>query len=256
MSILGKLFTLFRGTATEAGQAVVDANALKILDQETRDAQAALSRSRDDLAKLMAQRKLKADSAEANRRKLGEYDGYMQTALQKNDEALQLEVAQRIADMEAKLGEDTKVIAEYDASIEKLRAAVAQGERGLERLRAQIDTVRATESVQRAQATIAARHSGTNAKMRTALDSLERIKQRQAETGARIEASEQLQSEQGDEGLKKRLFGENAGAESVLARYRKAPTLPAPAATGTAPALPAPETTTQALPAAADRVTE
>lgn len=105
--------------------------------------------------------------------------------------------------------------------------------------------MRATESVQRAQATIAARHSGGNAKMRTALDSLERIKQRQAETGARIEAAEQLQSEQGDDGLKRRLFGENAGAEAVLARYRK------PQA-----ALPAPESVPLALPAAADRVQE
>lgn len=255
MSILSKLFTLFRGGATEAGQAVVDANALRILDQETRDAQAALTRSRDDLAKLMAQRKLKSDSAEANRRKLGEYEGYMQAALQKNDEALQLEVAQRISDLEAKLGEDDKVITEYDASIAKLRTAVAQGERGLERLRAQIDTVRATESVQRAQATIAARHSGTNAKMRTALDSLERIKQRQAETGAQIEAADQLQAETGDEGLKKRLFGENSGAEAVLARYRKPQALPAPQAAPMA-ALPAPEASPQALPAAADRVGE
>ena len=245
MAILSKLFTLFRGTATEAGQAVVDANALRILDQETRDAQDALNRSRDDLAKLMAQRKLKADAAEANRRKLGEYEGYMPVALQKNDEALQLEVAQRIADLEAKLGEDGKVIVEYDASIEKLRAAVVQGERGLERLRAQIDTVRATESVQRAQATIAARHSGTNAKMRTALDSLERIKQRQAETGARIDAAEQLQADSGDDGLKRRLFGENAGAEAVLARYRK------PQA-----ALPAPEAAPLQLPGTVDRVPE
>ena len=246
MAILSKLFTLFRGTATEAGQAVVDANALRILDQETRDAQDALNRSRDDLAKLMAQRKLKADAAEANRRKLGEYEGYMQVALQKNDEALQLEVAQRIADLEAKLGEDGKVVVEYDASIEKLRAAVVQGERGLERLRAQIDTERATESVQRAQATIAARHSGTNAKMRTALDSLERIKERQAETGARIEAAEQLQADSGDDGLKLRLFGENAGAEAVLARYRK----PQQAA------LPAPEAAPLQLPGTVDRIPE
>lgn len=255
MGILNKLFTLVRGTATETGQTVVDANALRILDQETRDAQSALTRSRDDLAKLMAQRKLKADGLEANRRKFGEYEGYMQTAMQKNDESLQLEVAQRIADLEARLGEDSQIIAEYDASIVKLRASVTQGERALERLRAQIDTVRATESVQRAQATISARHSGTSAKMRTALDSLERIKQRQAETGARIEAAEELQAEQGDEGLKKRLFGDNMSAEAVLARYRSAQALPAPAAT-TQQVLPAPEVGVRVLPASVDRIAD
>ena len=255
MGILNKLFTLVRGTATETGQTVVDANALRILDQETRDAQSALTRSRDDLAKLMAQRKLKADGLEANRRKFGEYEGYMQTAMQKNDASLQLEVAQRIADLETRLGEDSQLIAEYDASIVKLRASVTQGERALERLRAQIDTVRATESVQRAQATIAARHSGTSAKMRTALDSLERIKQRQAETGARIEAADELQAEQGDEGLKKRLFGDNMGVEAVLARYRGAQALPAPAA-ATQQVLPAPEVGVRVLPASVDRIAD
>ncbi len=255
MGILNKLFTLVRGTATETGQTVIDANALRILDQETRDAQSALTRSRDDLAKLMAQRKLKADGADANRRKFGDYEGYMQAAMQKNDESLQLEVAQRIADLESRLGEDSQLIAEYDTSIAKLRVSVTQGERALERLRAQIDTVRATESVQRAQATIAARHSGTSAKMRTALDSLERIKQRQAETGARIEAAEELQAEQGDDGLKKRLFGDNMGAEAVLARYRGAQALPAPAA-ATQQALPAPDAVVRVLPASVDRIAD
>ena len=58
MSIFTKLITLFRGTAHEAGAAVVDANALKILDQEIRDADNALGRARDDLATLVAKRRM------------------------------------------------------------------------------------------------------------------------------------------------------------------------------------------------------
>ncbi len=38
MAIWSKLFTLGRAGAHEAGSAVVDANALRILDQEIRDA--------------------------------------------------------------------------------------------------------------------------------------------------------------------------------------------------------------------------
>ena len=47
MSMLAKLSALFRGTAREAGQAVVDANALKILDQEIRDADTAQGKARE-----------------------------------------------------------------------------------------------------------------------------------------------------------------------------------------------------------------
>ena len=46
------------------------------------------------------------------------------------------------------------------------------------RLKHQVDTVRATENVQRAQAAVAQRHSGSNSKLRTAMDSLERIKEK------------------------------------------------------------------------------
>ena len=58
MSMFNKLFALFRGTAHEAGAAVIDKNAIRILDQEIRDADAALNRARDVLAALVARRRI------------------------------------------------------------------------------------------------------------------------------------------------------------------------------------------------------
>ena len=52
--MLRKLSALFRGSAHDAAQGVVDANALKILDQEIRDADNAQGKARDDLAGLVA----------------------------------------------------------------------------------------------------------------------------------------------------------------------------------------------------------
>ena len=43
MAILAKMFTALRGGATEAGEAVVDHQALRILDQEMRDAEKELA---------------------------------------------------------------------------------------------------------------------------------------------------------------------------------------------------------------------
>ena len=68
MSMLSKLSALFRGSAHEAGQAVVDKNALRILDQEIRDADNAQSKARDDLAGLVARRR----SAENELQSLGD----------------------------------------------------------------------------------------------------------------------------------------------------------------------------------------
>ena len=54
MGIITKIWTAMRGHATEAGQTIVDANALTILDQEMRDADTELRRSKDSLAQVMA----------------------------------------------------------------------------------------------------------------------------------------------------------------------------------------------------------
>ena len=225
MSILQKILTLFRGTATEAGQAVVDKNAIRILDQEIRDAQNELLKSRDDLAKIMAQRNLSEKKLADKQAKAREYEGYIQGALAKGDEALARDVAVKLAPIESEIGTDRQMIVNYDDSIRALHAAIRGAEGNLARLKQQVDTVKVTESVQRAQSAIAARHSGTNSKMRTALDSLERVKERQLEQAARLDAAHQLAQGDGDDDLRKRL--QNAGlvegaanADSILDRYR------------------------------------
>ncbi|MGL5364160.1 MAG: PspA/IM30 family protein, partial [Plesiomonas shigelloides] len=59
--------------------------------------------------------------------------------------------------------------------------------------------VKATETVQKAQAAVSARNVGANSKMRTAVESLDRIKQKQAEQQAKLEAAaEQYAEESGD----------------------------------------------------------
>ena len=225
MSILQKILTLFRGTATEAGQAIVDKNAIRILDQEIRDAQNELLKSRDDLTKIMAQRNLSEKKAADKQAKANEYEGYIRGALAKGDEALARDVALKLAPIETEVTTDRQMIASYDDSIRALQSAIRGAEGNLARLKQQVDTVRVTESVQRAQSAIAARHSGTNSKMRTALDSLERVKERQLEQAARLEAAHQLASTDGDTELRARLA--NAGlvdgasnADSILDRFR------------------------------------
>src|SRR5688500_15134854 len=146
MSILQKILTLFRGTATEAGQAVVDKNAIRILDQEIRDAQNELLKSRDDLAKIMAQRNLSEKKLADKQAKAREYEGYIQGALAKGDESLARDVAVKLAPIEAEVDTDRQMIVNYDASIKALHAAIRGAEGNLARLKQQVDTVKVTES--------------------------------------------------------------------------------------------------------------
>ncbi len=228
MSLLTKIFTLLRGGATEAGQSVVDANALRILDQEIRDAGNELTRSKEELTKVMAQRQLLAGKNNDRGTKKLEYEGYIAGALRKGDETLARDVAERLANVENDLRADTQTLTQYDHSIGALKGAITQTERKLARVKQQIDTVKATEAVQRAQGAVASRHSGANGKVGTALDSLERIQARQLERGARMQAAAQLESESGDGDLDARLANagllpQSASVDNILDRFRDKP---------------------------------
>lgn len=225
-SILAKIWTAVRGSATEAGQSVVDSQAIRILDQELRDADASLLKSRDELTKIMARRKLSADALAAKQEKVKEYEGYAQQALEQSNEQLALEIAGKIAELETEIAEQQSLIDSYDKSIATVRKAIADGEKQVARLKAQVDQVKATAAVQKAQASIAARHSGANRSVTSAVDSLERIKQRQAEAAARMEAAEQLAAEGGDGDLQAKLKAagivrESSSASAVLERLKQ-----------------------------------
>ena len=225
MSILAKIFTLFRGTATEAGQAVVDRNAIRILDQELRDSTTELAKSKEALTQVMAQRQLSANRGSALLAKRKEYEGYVQGALAKGDENLAREVALKLSDVERDLQGEATNVQGLDTSITSLKTAIRNTETQLTRLKQQINTVKATEAVQRAQSAVSARHSGANSKIGTALDSLERIKLRQEEQSARMEAAQQLEHEVGDGDLQARLahaglVNDPSNVDGILERLR------------------------------------
>ncbi len=58
MSIWAKVATAVRGGVSEAGEAIVDNQALRILDQEIRDADNGLGKSKEALTGIIAKRKL------------------------------------------------------------------------------------------------------------------------------------------------------------------------------------------------------
>ncbi len=58
MNIWAKVATAVRGGVNEAGEAIVDSQALRILDQEIRDANNELIRSKESLTGIIAKRKL------------------------------------------------------------------------------------------------------------------------------------------------------------------------------------------------------
>lgn len=225
MSIWAKVATAVRGGVSEAGEAIVDNQALRILDQEIRDADNDLIKSKDALTGIIAKRKLADKKVESLKTSLTEYEGYAMQALDKGDETLATEISEKIAGFETELMAEEGVAKSFADSDAQLRKAVAQTEANLKRLKQQVDTVRATEKVQKAQAAVAARHSGASSSMRSAVDSLERMKTKQAERAAKFEAASELAESTEEVSLEDKMksagiIDGGASGGDVLARLR------------------------------------
>lgn len=225
MSIWVKVATAFRGGVSEAGEAIVDNQALRILDQEIRDADNGLIKSKDALTGIIAKRKLADKKIVSLKTSLAEYEGYAMQALDKGDEVLATEISEKIAGFETELIAEEGLAKSFADSEAQLRKAVSQTEANLKRLKQQVDTVKATEKVQKAQAAVAARHSGASSSMRSAVDSLERMKTKQAERAAKFEAASELAESTEEVSLEAKMksagiIDGGASGGDVLARLR------------------------------------
>ena len=231
MSIWKKLFTLGRAGAHEATSAVVDANAIRILDQEIRDADTAQGKARDDMASLVARRRILEKEVASFRDQVTKYENSARAAVTKGDMDLARQVAQRIADLESDIALKEPQIADMRTAEDQLHQAISATDRRIETLRREVEVVKVNESVQKAQASVAARGAGAGSSLGSAADSLARIKEKQAIRGERIKAAGELEDRRTGADLdeKLRLAGIMPGqssADDVLARLAPAkPTL-------------------------------
>lgn len=226
MNMWAKLVTALRGGVNEAGEAVIDSQALRILDQEVRDATEELKQSKDALAGIIARQKVAEEKCTQLQARIDEYEGYATQALEKGDNTLAMEVATKVADLENQLVNETQAAKGFAKNASELRHAINMAEQNIRRLKQQVDTVKATENVQRAQSAVAARYSGSESKLRTAMDSLERIKEKQAFKQAHMNAAQELHREQGSDSLEEKLKAagiapSGSSAEKVLQRLKR-----------------------------------
>lgn len=223
MSMLAKLSALFRGTAHDTAQSVVDANALKILDQEIRDADNNQGKARDDLAGLVARRRMAETELKSFQDQISKYENSARTALDRGQNDLALEVAGRIAELETEIGNRGPLIENMKAAEVRLRTAIATTDQKIETLRREIDIVKVNDSVQKAQTSVALQSAGAQSRIGSAADSLQRIKQRQAVNEEKLIAGQELEDRRTGADLDARLKAAGilpgqSSANDVLAR--------------------------------------
>ena len=225
MAILAKLFTAMRGAASETGESIVDHQALRILDQEMRDAEKNLNEAKSQLTQIMAERKGVEREVDRLKKSVAEHEEYAAKALEKGGETLAQEVCERIAQFEDELKLQEQAYAQYDTGVNQLKRSIKATERNIAAMKRQVSMVKATEKVQKASAAANARFSGSSSSITSATDSLERIKKRQQERSDRMDAATQLAKDEEGDDLDRRLkkagiVSSDASGSDVLARIR------------------------------------
>lgn len=225
MSVFKKIMTALRGGAREAGEAIVDANGIRIFEQEIKDAENHMNKAKHELTNVMAKQMQAGRELERLRASIAEHENYAGQALEKGDETLALEVAEKVAKMDSDLAEQQSAYNSYASHADRLKELVRKSERIIKDHQRQLAMVRTTESVQKATAAITDSFASTNSKISNAKSSLDRIKAKQSSFDDRLKASEELDDELTDKSLDLKLkeagIGEqSASGQSVLERIR------------------------------------
>ena len=225
MNVLKKLMTAVRGGAREAGEAIIDANAIRILEQEIVDAKKSLEKGRVSLTELMAKEMQTKRELSAIQTNISEHEGFAKEALEKDNESLALEIAEKIVEYESALADQRTILAGFTDHIATLKSQIKQAEKTIAENERQMLMVKTTESVQKATMCITDNISANASTMTSARESLERIKKRQRDNADKMAASKVLQGElSGDLSAKMKAAGigsHDSSATSVLARLKK-----------------------------------
>ncbi len=185
-----KLFvTLLRGRSAEAAEAAsADRNALPLLDQQIRDAAAALNRARRALALAMAQEAQKAPRLEDAARRIADLEGRARQAPAADREDLATEAAEVIAGLEAEHSARRTAQALFAAEAARLRRTIADTEARLAAFDCGRRLVRATAALRGPHGDRIAAAPLREATLAEVEATLARLRERQAEAAAAQDA--------------------------------------------------------------------
>jgi phage shock protein A len=225
MSVIGKIATLIRGSARELGESIIDANGVRIYEQEIVDARAAIAKAREELTGVMAKEMQSAREIERARVEIERLERLAVEALDKDKGELAEEVAAKVAEQEFELERQTQSHAGYAVQTSRLKDLIKASEAKIREHEREVQMTRATESVYKATQTISESIGSSGSKLVSARESLERIKKRHEDLADRMNAADILEKESGLKALEQKLAEAGIGddalrKEKALARIR------------------------------------
>jgi len=225
MSILKNLIQAIKGGANEAGEAIVDSNLTRILEQDIRDDSDAINKAKQSLTNLKSTEinlKRKLDSL---RQDVSDYEAKAIELIQNNNEALAMETAERIAEIETDLSDTRSDYEGLAKEVKGLNTLIKNRVKNLEKNKRELEKVKTVGELQKATSSINKNFASSDSTGNRVKDSLARVKDKQQKWKDRQEAGEWMDDESVSSDLDSKLakagLGEKASsAGSVLDRLK------------------------------------
>lgn len=206
MNVLKKLNTALRGGVRGVAETIVDANAIRIFDQEISDSEAAIHKAKLDLAKVIAE-KLKLQREAVS---VGEWierkELQAANAIRLGKEGLARDVAEVIADKEQILNdqmEKCQQLETYELGVKRSLSSLA---RKVKSYRRELCMFQATANAQKASETLAGKQYSITAGLADMEASVRRISAIQNEVSVGLEAMDQVDASLSDRDLDSRII--------------------------------------------------
>lgn len=225
MSIVNQLFTLMRGGAREAAEAVIDANALRLLEQQVHECESAIRQSKRELTQVVAEKIVMEREIRGLERGIAEREEQTRQALDRGAEDLALELA-------GSIGLDRQALAREQAALKKLkyydtevRRALREAITQVKGYRREMGLLKASQQAQRASVRLNTNTDSLGNQLCGIQETTERIRRSQQSVADYLQAQRQVDQSLGERALDQRLA--DAGivhdayrAEEVLAGIR------------------------------------
>ena len=226
------VLTIFRGSFAAAEEEVGDRAALLVLDQQMRDASAAVDRSKRTLALAIAGDQAEGRRLEATNSRITDLEVRASAALDGGREDLAREAAQSIAKLEADRDAAMTARTLFASEIARLKRHVANAEARIAELDRGRRVARAADAVRHLRRSGIEAGSPYESTLPEAEATLRRVRERQIEAQAADEALSELDAASGPLATAEKLAAQGFGprlkstADDVLARLkaRRTPT--------------------------------
>jgi phage shock protein A len=221
-----QIVTIFRGRAADAGEAVIDANAMTILNQQIRDCVAAIESTKRTLALAIAQERQEEARLDRIAGRIKGLEARAAEALDGGSEDLAMEAAETIASMENEHADASEALARHKRETERLRAVVRQAQGRLTELERGRRTANKNAAVLKLRDVQCGSDTGFHSTLREAEATLSRLNARQGDLDAAARALDELEADNSPDTVEDKLAKAGFGpptstqAKDVLERLK------------------------------------